>query len=149
MTVPRVRPYGSTAARRPVGTAFWDFLFFFYWCCFLGFFFFRRPLCGQKKAARATRGECLTEVWLRASVEALINTNVPLAKNRQSEENRAGASIAGKKRQNKRTKGVIQSPVFFSGTLSHSAALTKGGPGRVLAKAARFRSTRRTKQTGL
>lgn len=82
----------------PLGFLFYIILSVLFFC----FFFFRRPLCGQKKAARATKGECLTEVWLRTSVEALINTNVPLAKNRQSEENRAGASITGK---NDRIKG--------------------------------------------
>lgn len=45
---------------------------------------------------KPTRGEYLIEVWLRTSVEALINTNVPVAKSRQNEENRARESIAGK-----------------------------------------------------
>lgn len=62
---------------------------------FFAVFFPVAPL-RPKKAARPTRGEYLTEVWLRTSVEALINTNVPLAKKRQNEENRARASIAGK-----------------------------------------------------
>lgn len=50
MTVPRVRPYGSTAARRPVGTAFRDFLlFFFIGVVFWFFSFFGGPSAAKKK----------------------------------------------------------------------------------------------------